>query len=427
MRIQRFELAAGDAAALAALAAEIRALAAPPPDVQAAVAEILAAVRERGDQAVAELTERFDGAAVPPGEAGVRPAELAAALAALDPGVREGLELMAENVRAVTRAQRVQPEPVTLAAGHTVEQRFEAVRSAGIYAPGGRAAYPSTVVMCCVPAVEAGVERIAVTTPPQPDGAAHPVVLAACALCGVDEVYRMGGAQSIAALAYGTASVDAVDVIVGPGTTWVQEAKRQLAGSVGIDGLAGPSELAIVAGAGADPELCALDLCAQAEHGEDTLLVLVSPAAALLDAVEQSVTGLAATRPSVREAPLALVQSADLEQALDLTEALAPEHLELACPEAVALAGRVRRAGCLFLGREGATAFGDYAAGSNHVLPTGGAARFQSALGLGTFQRRMAVVTLTEAAAGRLGPHVGNVARAEGFPVHGESAEARIP
>jgi histidinol dehydrogenase len=309
--------------------------------------------------------------------------------------------------------------------GQSVTIRALPVRRAGAYVPGGRAAYPSSVVMCCVPARAAGVAEVAVATPPGPDGEANPVILAACALCGVREVYLMGGAQAIAALAYGTATVDPVDVIVGPGNTYVQEAKRQVAGLVGIDGIAGPSELLVIADEDADPAVVALDLAAQAEHGPDTLVAVASPSAALLEQVEQQAAGIAARRDSVQDAPLALVRTDDFEAAVDVANAFAPEHLELACADAERLAGSVRASGCVFVGGAGGAAFGDYAAGSNHVLPTGGAARFSGPLGAGDFRRRQALVRLPAEAAKALAPYVAGVARAEGFPVHAESAEAR--
>ena len=235
----------------------------------------------------------------------------------------------------------------------------------------------------------------------------------------------MGGAQAVAALAYGTASVAAVDVIVGPGNSYVQEAKRQVVGRVGIDGIAGPSELLVVADADADPRIVALDVAAQAEHGPDTLVAVASPSAELLAAIEREAAAIAAERASVQDAPLALVRTDDLDAAIDVANAFAPEHLELACTNAEQLAERVRSSGCVFVGGTGGTAFGDYAAGSNHVLPTGGAARFSGPLGAGDFRRRQALVRLPAEAARTLAPHVASVARAEGFPVHAESAEAR--
>jgi histidinol dehydrogenase len=329
-------------------------------------------------------------------------------------------------VRTVAEAQLGPPAEVELPEGQRIEVADVPVRRVGIYAPAGRAAYPSTVVMCAVTARAAGVEEIAVCAPPGPGGAAHPVILAASVLCGVSEVYRMGGAQAIAALAYGTESVRAVDVVAGPGNVWVQEAKRQVVGQVGIDGIAGPSELIVLAGPGADAELVALDLLAQAEHGEDTLLGLISHDRAVLDAVVAEVERLAPERPSVAAAELMVVQTDGLHQGLLLAERIAPEHLQLVGDEPETMADRVREAGCVFVGAGAGTAFGDYVAGSNHVLPTGGAARFQGALSPATFRRRMARVSLPGEAPARLAPAGAAVARAEGFPVHAESMERRI-
>jgi histidinol dehydrogenase len=251
------------------------------------------------------------------------------------------------------------------------------------------------------------------------------MILTACALCGVNEVYRVGGAQAIAALAYGTESIAPVDVIVGPGSQYVQEAKRQVAGQVGIDSIAGPSELVVVATDDADPQLIAFDVLAQAEHGPDSPVAVISPQPLLLDMVQEAVNRLGAERPSVTDALLALVEVADPSASVALADAIAPEHLQLVGDEAEDLVERVTRAGCVFVGEMAGTAFGDYVAGSNHVLPTGGAARFASALSPRTFRRRMARVSLTDEAAVRLAPHGAAIARAEGFPVHGESMERR--
>ena len=280
--------------------------------------------------------------------------------------------------------------------------------------------------MCAVTARAAGVDQIAVCAPPGPGGRAHPVILAACVLCEVTEVYRMGGAQAIGALAYGTESVRAVDVIAGPGNAYVQEAKRQVVGQVGIDGIAGPSELVVVASAGADPELVALDLLAQAEHGPDSFLALIATDRGLLDRVVAAVERMAPERPT-RGRRRAWRRSTPRRAGLAAADGrkLAPEHLQLVGEEAEALADRVRAAGCLFVGHGAGTAFGDYVAGSNHVLPTGGAARFQSALSPATFRRRMARVTLPDGAPARLAPAGAALARAEGFPVHAESMERR--
>ena len=389
------------------------------------VSRIIAEVRVDGDAAVRRLTERFDRAELGPVELRVDPAESEAALGVLEPDVLSALRKAIANARAVVEAQLPEPVSVELPEGQRVEVREAPVRRAGLYVPGGRAPYPSTAVMLAVTAQAAGVDEIAVCAPPGPGGRAQPVVLAACVLCGVHEIYRMGGAQAIAALAYGTESVGAVDVIAGPGNVWVQEAKRQVVGQVGIDGVAGPSELAVLAAADADRELVALDLLAQSEHGEDSRLWLVSPDEALLEEVVAAIGRLAPERPSATAAELQVARVGELGEGLRLVEQVAPEHLELVGEGAEALAGRVRFAGCVFVGAGAGTAFGDYIAGSNHVLPTGGAARFQSSLSAATFRRRMARVWLPGEAPARLAAAGAALARAEGFPVHAESMERR--
>jgi histidinol dehydrogenase len=409
-----------------ATAAEIRALTPAPRDVEAEVRGIVDEVRAGGDAAVKRLTERFDHAALAPESLLVPLHEIEAALSALEPDVLRGLKMAAANVRAVAKAgMRERPARVELPERQVVEIAEVPVRRAAAYVPGGRAPYPSTVVMCATVAQAAGVDELAVCAPPGPEGRAHPTILAACALCDVTEVYRVGGAQAIAALAYGTETIDPVDVIVGPGNAYVTEAKRQVNGVVGIDGLAGPSELVVVATPGAEHGLLALDLLAQAEHGEASLVAAISPDPQLLDLIVDEVERLAPERPTVADAPFAAVLVEDARAAIRLADQIAPEHLELAGTEAEGLAGDVRSAGCLFVGRDAATAFGDYVAGSNHVLPTGGAARHASALSPATFRRRMARVSLPPGAAARLAPHGAAVARAEGFEVHGESMERR--
>jgi histidinol dehydrogenase len=408
-----------------ASAEQLRALTPEPRAVEDEVRQILRGVHDGGDHAVRRFTERFDHAELAPGELRVPVAEIDDSVALLEPDVLRGLRKAMANVRAAAEAQLCDPVEVELEDGQRIEIVEPPVRRAAAYVPGGRAPYPSTVVMAAVTARVAGVDDFAVCAPPGPGGRAHPVILAACALCGVNEVYRMGGAQAIAALAYGTECAPHVDVIVGPGNAYVTEAKRQVSGLVGIDGLAGPSELVVVATAGADAELVALDLLAQAEHGEDSPLAVISPDAAFLDAVEETVAQLAEDLPTVHAAPLALVQAPDARAAVRLADAIAPEHLELVGEEAEGLKDLVRSAGCLFIGRGSATAFGDYVAGSNHVLPTGGAARFASGLSVATFRRRMARVSLSDEAARALAPYGAALARAEGFPVHGESMERR--
>jgi histidinol dehydrogenase len=392
--VERFAL--GDPAEVAA---RVRALAAAAESVTEAVAGIVRDVRERGDAALLEYLRRFDGAEGP-----LR----VQAGGGLDPDVQTGLEVAIANVRAVAEAGLRATQEVALPQGQVVRLREVPVRRAAIYVPGGRAPYPSTVVMGVITARVAGVDEVLVCAP-----GAHPLILAACAACGADEVYAMGGAHAIAALAYGTATVRRVDVIAGPGNLYVQEAKRLVSGDVGIDGFAGPSDVLVVAAAGADPALVSIDLAAQAEHGPGTIVCAVSDDPALLDAVEVD--------PG--EAAAALVDAPDIEAALAFAEAFAPEHLQL-MGEAEGLAPRVRSAGSVFVGAASGVAFGDYVAGSNHTLPTGGAARFASGLNVGHFRRRMSEVHIGPAAAA-LAAAGAPIARAEGFGVHAASMEVR--
>jgi histidinol dehydrogenase len=378
------------------------------------------------DARLLELTNRFDATTVPRGRVEIETSEAYGALADLDADLRGSLDLAAANIRAVAEAQIDEVQRVTaLPEGQSVALREVAVDAAGIYAPGGRAAYPSSVLMCAIPARVAGVRRLALATPPGPDGTVNPVVLAAAALAGVDEIYAVGGAQAIFALAYGSDSIEPVNVIAGPGNAWVREAKRMVSGLVAIDSLAGPSELMIVADASTDTEWAALDLCAQAEHGGEGPLVAASTDTAILDAIAAATVRTAEEHEGVGNAPMALVQVPDPDAAIALANAFAPEHLELLVEDAAALAQKVTTAGCVFAGPYSATAFGDYVAGSNHVLPTGGAGRFSGPLGPHVFRRKIATVEVPAAAAAKLAPHVDRIARAEGFPVHGESAMIR--
>jgi histidinol dehydrogenase len=393
-----------------------------PPDVESIAVDVL----KDGDGAVLALTARLDATERPPDSLRVARKEGEVALADLTPDLRKSLELAAANIRAVALAQlKDTGQEVDLPQGQKVTLRDVPVRAAGIYAPGGRAAYPSTVLMCCIPAQIAGVERVALASPPGPDGRVHPLVLAAATLCEVDEIYAMGGAQAIFALAYGTETIDRVDVVAGPGNAWVREAKRSVSGETGIDSLAGPSELMLVVGTETNPEWAALDICAQAEHGDSGPLIAVSVDGAVLDDIAAATERFAAEHPAIEEAPLALVQVPTIEDAIDLANAFAPEHLELFDEDAAALADRVTTAGCVFVGPYSATAFGDYVAGSNHVLPTGGAGRFSGPLGPDVFRRKIATVEVPAEAAAKLAPHVDTIARAEGFPVHAESAMIR--
>jgi histidinol dehydrogenase len=395
----------------------------PPADTEgvgAAVAAVVDDVRRRGDDALVDATRRFDCADFTHDRLRVSPARLQKSLDAIDAGLRAAIVAAAAQVRAVSEALVPDDRHVTLPFGQRVRVRSIPVDAAGCYVPGGRAAYPSSVIMTVVPAQVAGVERIAVVSPPGADGRPNQVVMATAAVLGIDEVYAVGGPGSIAALAYGTATIAPVAVIVGPGSPWVQEAKRQVVGRVGIDGIAGPSEVMVIADDSADPRALALDLLAQAEHGADSPAVLASDDPAVIAAIEAALADL--PEPT---GPITLVECASAPLAVELAEAFAPEHLEIATRDAESVALTIRRSGAVFTGPNCATAFGDYVAGSNHVLPTGGAARHASALGPATFLRRMSVVEMTDEAVEALTPHLSALASAEGFPIHARSAEAR--
>ena len=424
MRVERGALSGRPAESAAAL----RRASEPSGALEAEVRDIVQWVRDGGDRAVGDLARRFDGRG-----AGslmrVAEADIACALATADPALRTALELAARNVRDVATAALDDDREVHLPQGQRVVLRAVPVRRAAVYVPGGRAPYPSTVVMGAATARVAGVEEVAVCAPPAPDGGPHAAVLAACGVVGVTEVLCLGGAHAVAALAYGTETIAPVDVVVGPGNAYVQEAKRQLAGAVGIDSLAGPSELVVLLDADADARSLALDLLAQAEHGDDSPVLAVSPSGEALDALARE---LSTFSHGVGEAPAPnatchLLQSADLDEALAFADAFAPEHLQLAGAEAERLAPRVKSAGCLFVGAIAGTAFGDYVAGSNHVLPTGGAARFASALSPRHFRRRIAEVHLSSGAGlDELAEAGARIARAEGFEIHARSMEARM-
>ena len=408
---------------------------APPPDDPGpveAVRAVLADVRERGDAAVRDLTERFDGCRVD--DLRVPAAALTEALGGLDLDVRRALDDAHGRIAAYHAAQR--------STGFTLErdgirltERVVPVDRAGCYVPGGRATYPSTVLMTAVPARIAGVAEVALCVPPGPDGRVPAVTLAAAAISGVDEVYRVGGAQAIAALAYGTESIPAVDVIVGPGNAYVALAKREVAGAgvVGIDGFAGPSEVAVVADATVDPTWVAADLLAQAEHGPGGTAVLVTWDPAVADAVDAAIVSLlaGAARRADIEATLAsggrIVIVDDADAALRAVDVLAPEHLELACEGAEVLATRVRNAGAVFVGAYAPAALGDYVAGVNHVLPTARSARFASALRVDTFCKHVHVVTADAAGLASVADSVAALAGVEGLPEHARSVRIRQP
>ena len=405
MPVERMRCPEGSAALVAR---RVRTMVARGASVADLVHDIVQNVRRRGDEALLDYERRYGHGGAP---LRVPAQTLHDALDKLDPRVREGLEVARANVGAVARESLTGDREVTLPQGQRVVLREVPVRRAAIYAPGGQAPYPSTIVMAATTAEAAGVPEIVAC-------ATHPVMLAACALCGVEEVYSISGAQAVAALAFGTQTVKPVDVIAGPGSLYSQEAKRQVFGRVGIDGFAGPSDLVVVASEGADAKLIALDLLAQAEHGAGTLVAAVSPGTALLDAVE-------AELPDESDAAMVLVQAESVRAALAFSEALAPEHLQLVGRAAEELAPRVTSAGCVFVGAAAGTAFGDYVAGSNHVLPTEGAARFASGLNVRHFLRRMNEVHLDGAAAA-LAPAGAAIARAEGFEAHARSMEARL-
>jgi len=415
MRCERFELTDDPTG----LAAALRALVPAPESVRDAVAQIISAVREEGDQAVDRFTREFDTHGREPLPLAVEIEDLAVAEGGLGRAVRGGLERSIANVRRVAQAALREPATVPFE-GHEVILREAPVARAAVYVPGGRAPYPSTVVMGVLTARVAGVGEVIVCSPPGRGGDIDATVLGACALAGASAVYRMGGAQAIAALAYGTGTVPAVDVIVGPGNLYVQEAKRQVFGSVGIDGFAGPSDLMVIADPDVDPELVVLDLLAQAEHGHGTLVVAASDSPELLDGLRGRLSDAAETG-----ATAAVVDTPGAGEALKLAEAFAPEHLELVGLQAEKLAAKVTRAGCVFVGERSGTAFGDYIAGSNHVLPTAGAARFASALSPSHFRRSFSEVRIGDAAA-ELARAAAPVARAEGFELHARSMEARI-
>jgi histidinol dehydrogenase len=410
-------------------AAHIRSLIPDGDSVADSVREIIQRVRSEGDNAVLHFTRQHDTAGADPRSLTVTAEELDEAIRLLPLDLVAGLQVAIANIALVAEGGTDHDKPLDLPQGQRIILREVPVSSAAVYVPGGRAPYPSTVIMGVVTARAAGVLDVAVCSPPGPNGQIHPAILGTCRLCGVELVYRMGGAQAIAALAHGTESVTPVDVIVGPGNLYVQEAKHQLSARVGIDGFAGPSDLLILLGPSAteqDIPLAALDMLAQGEHGEGSLVVAASPSGPICEALTQKLTELIPERPTVGEAQFAILQLESPRAALHFANAFAPEHLQLIGPEVEALAPMVSSAGCLFVGANSATAFGDYVVGSNHVLPTGGAARFASQLSPRHFRRRMAEVRITPEAASKLAPAGAPIARAEGFEVHAESMEARV-
>jgi histidinol dehydrogenase len=392
------------------------------------VREIIAAVRARGDEALREYTERFDGCAVD--DLRVPSAEVEVALEQASPELRAALEYAAGEIRAYHEAQ-LTPDIALQRDGVRLREIVMPVQRAGCYVPGGRADYPSTVLMTAIPARVAGVPEVVLCVPPGDDGTIPSATLAAAALAGVDEVFRVGGAQAIAAMAYGTASIRAVDLIVGPGNVYVAAAKREVSGTVGIESLAGPSELVVVADGSTRADLVAADLLAQSEHGPDGAAVLVTWSDDVASAVDEAIARLLGDAPARAdiESTLAAVGRTVLvdgpEQALAVSNAMAPEHLELMTAEPDALVPLVRNAGAVFCGPWAAAAIGDYVAGVNHVLPTARTARFASALRVDDFRKHVHVVDVDEAALHRIAPYVKALAEVEGLAEHGRSIALR--
>jgi histidinol dehydrogenase len=419
---------AGFADAFAALVDDRRESAA---DVTRDVATMLRAVKDEGAAAVRAFTVKLDRH--DPDVTGwrIEAATCAAAYAALEPELRAALDLAAARIRAYHEKQRPQDSDYTDAAGVRLGARWRPVDAAGLYVPGGRAAYPSSLLMNAIPAKVAGVERLAMVTP-TPDGQINPLVLAAAHLAGVDEIWRIGGAQAVAALAYGAGPIRPVDVVTGPGNAWVAEAKRQLYGVVGIDMVAGPSEIVVVADARNDPEWIAADLLSQAEHDVVTQSILLTDdgdyadrvAAAVERQLDTLATGAVARQAWETNGAIILVET--LAAAMPLVDRLAPEHLQLAVDDPQGLFDQVRHAGSVFLGRHTPEAIGDYVAGPNHVLPTGRRARFTSGLSVLDFMKRTSFLGLDESALAELGPATVALAEAEGLPAHARSVALRL-
>jgi histidinol dehydrogenase len=428
MRLQRIDASAFAELGGEAVAGRLRAMVPDADSVAEDVRTIIEDVRREGDAAISRYTRAFDAPDAPDRPLRVTQEELDTAITQLPLELVAGLQVAIANVASVAEAGINSDGAVTLPQGHQIALREVPVASAAVYVPAGRAPYPSTVVMGVVCARSAGVVDVSVCAPPGPVGEIDPVILGTCRLCGVHRVYRMGGAQAIAALALGTASVDPVEVIVGPGNLYVQEAKHQLSRHVGIDGFAGPSDLFVALGAdcGArELRLAALDMLAQAEHGEASLVVASSPSPEVCERLAGELERLVLERPTVADAAFGIVAVPGPREAIALANAFAPEHLQLIGGELEQLAPLVRSAGCLFIGAASGTAFGDYVAGSNHVLPTAAAARFASGLSPRHFRRTMTEVRIGKAAP-KLAAAGAPIARAEGFEVHAESMEARI-
>ena len=399
--------------------------------VDAAVARIIADVRARGDAALCDYTARFDRLTLGPAQLRISAAEIDAAVERIPADLLAALDLAATRIEKFHRAQMPADLRMEDAEGLTLGMRWNALDAVGLYVPGGKAAYPSSVLMNALPARVAGVARVAMCVP-TPDGALNPLVLAAARRAGVAEIYRVGGAQAVAALAWGTPTIAPVDRIVGPGNAYVAEAKRQVFGRVGIDSIAGPSEVVILADAANDPRRVAVDLLAQAEHDEAAQAILITDSETFGRAVAQAVAGELPSLPRERIAGAswrdhgAVIVVRDWDEAVALVDRIAPEHLQIMTPDPAALFARVRHAGAAFLGAWCPEAVGDYVAGPNHVLPTGRTARFASGLSVFDFLKRTTWVAANEQALGRVGPAAVALAEAEGLQAHARSIALRL-
>ncbi len=400
--------------------------------VEVATQAILADVRVRGDAAVLEYTAKFDGiAARSIAELRIAPAELGQALAAIPAAQRAALEAAAARIRSYHEKQKAESWRYTEADGTELGQQVTALDRAGLYVPGGKAAYPSSLLMNAIPAKVAGVRELVMVSP-TPGGQKNPLVLAAAAIAGVDVIYTIGGAQAVAALAYGTASIAQVDKIVGPGNAYVASAKRRVFGTVGIDMIAGPSEILVISDGSADPDWVAMDLFSQAEHDEIAQAILLCPDAGYIERVAASIEKLVVEMPraAIITASMngrgALIKTRDLIEACEIANQIAPEHLELSVADPDALLPLIRHAGAIFMGVYSSESLGDYCAGPNHVLPTGRSARFSSPLGVYDFQKRSSIIKVSRAGAATLGKIAAELAHGEGLPAHARSAQYRL-
>ncbi|MCG8383342.1 MAG: histidinol dehydrogenase [Gammaproteobacteria bacterium] len=401
------------------------------PGIVASVQQTLNDIRKQGDKALVELTQRFDHFTVSSiAELEITPERCQHALASLLPAQQSALQQAAERIRAYAERQKLASWSYQENNGSVFGQQVMALERVGIYVPGGKAAYPSSVLMNAIPAKVAGVQNIIMTSP-TPSGTVNPMVLAAAALAGVDRVFTVGGAQAIAALAYGTETLPAVDKIVGPGNAYVAAAKRLVFGKVGIDMIAGPSEVLILADSCVDPKWVVTDMFAQAEHDEDAQAIVISTESHYLDQIESHIKALLPERPRsevIRKSLSrrgALIHVESINQAIDLINRIAPEHLELATEDAEQISKKIRHAGAIFISPFSAEVFGDYCAGPNHVLPTSGTARFSSPLGVYDFQKRSSIIACSKEGAQELSTIASTLARSEGLIAHAESAEIR--